>query len=49
VKAILDSSDVIFQPIDELGVRQEAESADLCTEMMYALGSDISSCSSKIN
>tara|TARA_A200000159_G_C7061457_1_gene230539 strand:- start:327 stop:476 length:150 start_codon:yes stop_codon:yes gene_type:complete len=49
VKAILDSSDVIFQPIDELGVRQEAESADLYTEMINALGSDISSCSFKIN
>jgi hypothetical protein len=49
VKAILDSSDVIFQPIDELGVRQEAESAELYTEMMYALESDISSCLSKIN
>jgi len=31
VKAILDSSDVIFQPIDKLGVTQEAESADLYT------------------
>ena len=49
VKAILDGSDVIFQPIDVLGVRQEAESADLYTEMMYALGTDISSCLSKIN
>ena len=49
VKAILDGSDVIFQPIDILGVRQEAESAELYTEMMYALGTDISSCLSKIN
>jgi zinc transport system substrate-binding protein len=49
VKAILDGSDVIFQSIDVLGVRQEAESAELYTEMMYALGTDISSCLSKIN
>ena len=49
VKAILDGSDVIFQSIDILGVRQEAESAELYTEMMYALGTDISSCLSKLN
>ena len=49
LKAILDSSDVIYQPIDVLGVRQQAESEDLYSEMMLTLGTDISTCLAKTN
>ena len=49
LKAILDGSDVIYQPIDVLGVRQQAESEDLYSEMMLTLGTDISTCLAKTN
>ena len=49
LRVILDGSDVIYQPIDVLGVRQQAESENLYSEMMLALGTDISTCLARTN